>query len=160
RVAEAKLPGLPEDARVLLVVGPLERHKGCREAVWTLDILHHLHDVRLVVVGAGPDEPRIRRFAELIRMTHLVHWTGPVQDVRPWLERADVAWAPSLREGGRQVVLEAMAQARPVVGSRLPGLVEVMVDGKTGFLVTPDDKADLARQTRILLERPDLRRSM
>jgi glycosyltransferase involved in cell wall biosynthesis len=160
QVAPAELPGLPASARVLLVVGPLLRHKGCREAVWTLDILHHLHDVRLVVLGGGPNEGRIRRFADAIRLTHLVHWTGPVADVRPWLRRANVVWAPSLREGGRQTVLEAMAAARPVVASRLPGLAEVMIDGKTGFLVTPDDKADLARQTRILLERPDLRRTM
>jgi glycosyltransferase involved in cell wall biosynthesis len=157
----ASLRGLPEDARVLLVVGPFAMHKGHREAVWTLNIMRCLYDdVDLVIVGRGPDEPRVRRFAEVIHMTEWVHHTHDVADVRPWLARAEVVWVPSLREGGRQTALEAMAAGRPVVASRLPGLAEVIDDGRTGYLVTPGDKAELARQTRILFENAELRRQM
>jgi glycosyltransferase involved in cell wall biosynthesis len=155
------LPGLPEEARVILAVGPLTMHKGHRDAVWAFDILRCLYDdLHLVIVGSGPDEERLRRFAQIIRLNDIVHFTGPVSDLRPWLARAEVVWAPSLREGGRQTVLEAMAAGRAVVASRLPGLAEVMVDGQTGYLVTPGDKADLSRQTRILLDHADLRWSM
>jgi glycosyltransferase involved in cell wall biosynthesis len=157
----AQAPGLPADSRVLLAVGPIARHKGHRDAVWAFDILRCLYDdLHLVIAGSGPDEERVRRFAETIRVQDFVHFPGPVADLSGWLARAEVVWVPSLREGGRQTALEAMAAGRPVVASRLPGLAEVIADGRTGFLVTPGDKADLSRQTRILLDRPELRRSM
>jgi glycosyltransferase involved in cell wall biosynthesis len=53
-----------------------------------------------------------------------------------------------------------MAAGRPVVASRLPGLAEVIDNGRTGYLVTPGDKAELCRQTRILLDHADFRREM
>jgi glycosyltransferase involved in cell wall biosynthesis len=53
-----------------------------------------------------------------------------------------------------------MAAGRPVVASRVPGLAEVIEDGRTGYLVTPGDKAERARQTRILLDRAEVRQSM
>ena len=160
-VAAAHLPGLPEGARVIVTVGPLERHKGCREAVWTLDILRCLYDdLHLVIVGEGPDEERIRQFAHTLRLADAVHFTGAVGSVQPWLARAQVVWAAALRPGGRQTVLEAMAAGRPVVASRLPSLAEVVVDGQTGYLVGPADKAERAKQTRILLDRAELRRDM
>jgi glycosyltransferase involved in cell wall biosynthesis len=160
-VTPASLPALKDDDRVLLTVGPIAMHKGQREAVWALNVMRCLYDdVHLVIAGRGPDEERVRRFAQLIHMNECVHFTGEVADVRPWLARADVVWVPSLREGGRQAALEAMAAGRPVVTSRLPGLAEVIDDGRTGYLVTPGDKAELCRQTRILLEHHDARRQM
>ncbi len=153
--------GLPDGARVLLLVGPIAMHKGHREAVWALNVMRCLYDdVHLVIVGQGHDEERVRRFGEIIRMSEWVYYAGEVADVGPWLAQADVVWVPSLREVGRQAALEAMAAGRPVVASRLPGLAEVIDDGRTGYLVTPGDKAELCRQTRILLEHAELRREM
>jgi glycosyltransferase involved in cell wall biosynthesis len=157
----ASLPGLPPEARVILAVGPVEAHKGYREAVWALDILAHLYDdVHLVIAGTGPDRPRVEEFARSIRVLRRVHFPGACPDLAPWWARADVVWVPSLREGGRCAALEAMAAGRPVVASSLPGLAEVVADGVTGFLVPPDDKARLARQTRVLLDDPGLRRAL
>jgi glycosyltransferase involved in cell wall biosynthesis len=152
---------LPPGARAILAVGPITMHAGHREAVWALNVMRCLYDdVHLVVVGTGPDEERVRHFADLIQMTEWVHFTGEVLDVRPWLARADVVWVPSLREAGRQAALEAMAAGRAVVASRLPGLAEVIDDGRTGFLVEPGDKAELCRQTRMLFENANLRRQV
>jgi glycosyltransferase involved in cell wall biosynthesis len=67
---------------------------------------------------------------------------------------------PSLTDRGRSVAAEAMLAGRPVVASRWPGLAEVVADGLTGYLVPPDDKAALARQTRPLLENAELRRRL
>ena len=67
---------------------------------------------------------------------------------------------PSLRGGGVGAALEAMAAGRPVVASRLADLAEIVVDGETGFLVEPNNKAALARQTRLLLDDPQRRRRM
>jgi glycosyltransferase involved in cell wall biosynthesis len=157
--AVAAPPGVAATDRVLLALGPIERHKGYREAVWAFDIVRHLYpDVHLVVAGTGPDRPRVEEFARQIGVQRHVHFLGAVADTAPLLQRAEVVWVPSLTGGGVNAALEAMAAGRPVVASRCPDLAEVVADGESGFLVEPDNKAALARQTRLLLDDPDLRR--
>lgn len=151
----AELPGVAATDRVLLGLGPIEHHKGFREAVWAFDILRHLYDdVELVLAGSGSGRPRVAQFARQIGVLSHVHFVGACVDLSPLLQRADVVLVPSLRGGGVCAALEAMAAGRPVVASRLPDLAEIIVDGETGFLVEPDNKAALARQTRLLLEDP------
>jgi glycosyltransferase involved in cell wall biosynthesis len=157
----AELPGVRANDRVILGLGPIEQHKGFREAVWTFDILRHLNDdVRLVLIGDGPDRPRVEQFARQIGVGESVHFIGKCRETAPFLYRADIVWVPSLRGGGVCAALEAMAAGRPIVASRLPDLAEIVVDGETGFLVEPNDKADLARRTRLLLDDPPQRQGM
>ena len=68
---------------------------------------------------------------------------GAVDDVRGWLAAADVVALPSRWEGLSLTVLEAMATARPVVISDVPGLTEALGPG-TGAAVPPDDPVALA----------------
>lgn len=145
--------GLSQAAQILVGVGPLTQEKGFHDAIWALDILHFLHpDLHLVLVGEGPDCERLRRFAHTTRMNERVHFVGRQEDVAPWLAAANVVWVPSRSPCGVNVALEAMAQGRPVVASRWPELHDIVVEGETGLLSRPEDRAGLARQTRILLE--------
>ena len=160
-VKPAELPGVTANDRVLLGLGPIEQHKGFREAVWTFDILRHLYDdVHLVLAGDGPDRPRVEQFVRQIGVRNYVHFTGVCAETASLLHRADMVWVPSLRGSGVCATLEAMAAGRPVVASRLPDLAEIVVDGETGFLVEPNNKAALARQTRLLLNDPLRRQRM
>ncbi|HZV05692.1 MAG TPA: glycosyltransferase [Gemmataceae bacterium] len=160
-VKPAEIPGVTVNDRVLLGLGPIEQHKGFREAVWAFDILRHLYDnVHLVLVGEGPDRPRVEQFARQIGVREHVHFTGNCAELAPFLYRAAMVWVPSLRGGGVGAALEAMVAGRPVVASRLSDLAEVVVDGETGYLVEPNNKAALARQTRLLLDDPERRERM
>ena len=157
----ARLAGLPDDARVILCLGPIGWHKGHRDAAWAEDILRLVRpETRLVILGNGPAIDSVRRLVQSNHLHDCVHLIGPVADVGPWLARAEVVWAPSLRSGGRLAVLEAMAAGRPVVASGLASLAELVVEGRTGYLVRPGDKVELARRTRLLLDHPDLARQM
>jgi glycosyltransferase involved in cell wall biosynthesis len=160
-VEPVELPGMAASDRVLLGLGPIEQHKGFREAVWAFDILRHLYnDVHLVLVGNGSDRPRVEQFVRQIHVTEHVHFLGALAETAPLLHRAELVWAPSQRGGGVCSALEAMAAGRAVVASHCPDLAEIVVDGETGFLVEPDNKAALARQTRLLLDDAARRRSM
>jgi len=157
-VESPTLPGLPEQARILLSLGPFRSHKGHREAVWALDILHYLYeDLHLVLLGSGPERNRVIEFGHFIGASSHVHFPGTVADVRPWLRRAELVWVPSRTGGGVNTALEAMAAGKPVVAARLPALAEVVAEGETGLLFNPGDKADLARQTRLLMDDPKRR---
>jgi glycosyltransferase involved in cell wall biosynthesis len=143
--------------RVLLCVGPMEVHKGFRDAVWAFDILHYLFDdLRLAFLGDGPDRDRVADFARAVGAASRVTFLGTRRSVGPYLRRAAVVWVPSRTAGGVCAALEAMAAQRPVVAARVPDLEEIVVEGETGYLVPPGDKAALARQTRMLLGEPAL----
>jgi glycosyltransferase involved in cell wall biosynthesis len=160
-VETADIPRVATNDRVILALGPIDQHKGYREAVWAFDIVRHLYDdVHFVVAGTGPDLPRVERFAQQIGVRQHVHFLGARTEMASLLHRAEVVWVPSLRGGGVCAALEAMAASRPVVAARLPDLAEIVTDGETGFLVEADNKAALARQTRLLLDDAERRRRM
>ena len=157
-VEPAQLPGVATGDRVLLGLGPIEAHKGFREAVWAFDLLRHLYgDVHFVLAGAGSDRPRVEQFARQIGVMGQVHFLGECADPAPLFQRADLVWVPSLCGGGVCATLEAMAAGRTVIASRCPDLAEIIADGEIGFLVEPNDKAALARRTRLLLDDPAAR---
>jgi glycosyltransferase involved in cell wall biosynthesis len=153
--------GLSPGSCWLVVVGPLESRKGFRDAIWAFDLLRHPHGkLHLLLVGQGPDRPRLERFARSIQVNDRVRFVGAVPDVLTVLARAEVVWVPSRVDTGYNVVLEAMAAGCPVVASRWPGLAALVIEGETGFLIRPGDKASLARRTRRLLDDAALRRRL
>jgi glycosyltransferase involved in cell wall biosynthesis len=146
------------EGRVLLCVGPLAAHKGFRDAIWSFDILRFLYDdLRLVLVGDGPERERVVEFARVTGTDRHMAFTGPIADLARLRQQALLAWCPG-RAGGIQAALEAMAAGLPVVASRTPRMAEVVAHGETGLLAGASDKADFARQTRILLEDDEARR--
>ncbi len=155
-VEEGQMPA----GRLLLGIGPIEPHKGFRDAVWALDILHYLYEnLRLILAGDGSDLPRIKEFARAIEVDNRVVLLGSRPDLAPWLRSAELVWIPSRTGGGVCAALEAMAAGRPVIATRLPELAEIVPDGVAGCLVPPGNKTELARQTRFLLNDPDRRRA-
>jgi glycosyltransferase involved in cell wall biosynthesis len=156
---ESTFSPLPEDGRVLLGVGPLDAHKGFRDAVWMFDILHILYDdLRLVLVGPGSDRARVKDFSHVTGTHRHVLVTGPVSDLSPLRRRAVLAWVPG-RTGGVQAALEAMSAGLPIIAPKSPALAEVVEHGVTGLLAIPGEKADFARQTRYLLDDEARRRA-
>jgi glycosyltransferase involved in cell wall biosynthesis len=160
--APAALGPVPNpQAPTVACIGPLEAHKGFYDALWTFDILRYLYnDLQLLMIGAGTERERLQQFVRNIGATSQVRWLGQPDDVRPFLRIADVIWVPSRGAGGIHAALEAMAEGKAVVASRLPCLAEIVADGTTGFLVPPGDRVALARQTRLLFDDEPRRRRM
>ncbi|MER5636554.1 glycosyltransferase [Kitasatospora sp. NPDC002227] len=139
--------GLDLDAPLAVCVGRLCRQKGqdvLLEA-WP-EVLAAVPQARLALVGGGPDATavadRVRELPEPAR----VRLAGDVPDPRPWLAAADLVVLPSRWEGMALAPLEAMATARPVLLSDVPGARECLPPGQAAHaLVEPENPADLAR---------------
>ena len=138
---------VPAEARVLLCVCRLEPQKGVDVAIRALADIPGAH---LVVLGEGPQRAELERLAG-----ERVHLPGRVPDVAAWLRRADALLHPVRWEGFGLAVLEAMLASLPVVATRVSSLPELVVDGKTGLLVPPDDPAALAAAVNRVLADPD-----
>jgi len=84
-----------------------------------------------------------------------VVFLGLRDDVADLLPLFDLVVLPSLNEGMGRAAVEALAAGRPVVGSRISGIQNVVRDGETGLLVPPGDPAALAQAiVRCLRDRP------
>jgi glycosyltransferase involved in cell wall biosynthesis len=130
--------GLP--ARPLVVcVGRLTRQKGQDLLLRALPELRaRVPDVRVVLVGDGPDASALRAAAP-----PGVLFAGQRSDVRRWLTAADVVALPSRWEAGSLVVLEAMAAGRSVVSTTVAGTPSLLEGA--GAVVPIDDAGALAQ---------------
>jgi glycosyltransferase involved in cell wall biosynthesis len=98
--------------------------------------------------------------AERLGVRERVVFAGYRPDATALLAELDVFVLPSWVEGLPIVVLEAMAQRKPVVATPVGGTPELVADGETGLLVPPRDPEALAAALRRLLEDPDLARRL
>jgi glycosyltransferase involved in cell wall biosynthesis len=113
----------------------------------------------LVVVGDGPERPRLERLAADMGLAEFISFHGelPVDAVAAHLERADVYVSATAAETFGLATVEAAAWGLPIVttGVGFPG--ELVADGQTGAVVPPDDESALAGALAPLLQRPELR---
>jgi phosphatidylinositol alpha-1,6-mannosyltransferase len=153
-------------ARDVLIVGRLssdERYKGHDQLLdaWPA-VIARVPDARLVIVGTGDDEPRLKQKAIDLGLRTAVVFTGfaSPDDLQSAYRRAAVFAMPSRNEGFGLVYLEAMAHGLPCVGSVHDAAGDVIDDGVTGFLVDQSDCAGLAARLVQLLSDDSLRRRM
>jgi len=137
--------GLPHGAPLVGNVAALAPHKGQRHLVAAAArVVRELPDARFLIVGDGElREPLERQIRELGLERH-VRLAGFRPDALGLIKSFDLFAMSSVTEGLGSAVLEAMACARAVVGTRAGGLPEAVVDGETGRLVAPHDDAALA----------------
>jgi glycosyltransferase involved in cell wall biosynthesis len=114
----------------------------------------------LVLVGEGPEEPKIRELVQQEKLEAHVRFLGLRTDIPRLLSAADLVWLTSVSEGIPLTLIEAMAIGLPVAATRVGGVQEVIEDGKTGLLVPRGDDAALAEKVLHLANSPLLRREM
>ena len=115
---------------------------------------------KLVITGDGELRGALEAQADELGIAGRTAFIGWRSDAARVMAAYDLFLMPSLWEGFGLVLLEAMAQALPVVGSRVSAIPEVVLDGETGLLAEPRDAATLAGHLRRLLADPPLRKHM
>lgn len=108
-------------------------------------------DLRVLLVGGGPEDARLRQLAKDLNIVDKVVFTGrvPHEQVQMYYDLLDVLVYPRLSMRLTDLVtplkpLEAMAQGRVLAASDVGGHQELIVDGKTGVLFKADDPQALA----------------
>lgn len=145
-----------------LFIGRLVAYKGLDVL---LKALERVPDVRLDIVGSGPEGPRLKTLAQALAISDRIRWFGeyPDEDLPRRMADADLLVLPSVttEEMFGLVVLEAMASARPVVTTAVPSAVrEVNLPGVTGLEVPIRDVDALAKALEQLAHNPAMRAAM
>ncbi len=154
--------GLPDDVLVIGVVAHLTEKKGHKWFVDAVAPLCHTHpQLRIVLLGEGNERANIERQVCERNIGDRVIFAGFHADVKPWMSAMDMVVLPPIaKEGFGRVLAEAGAMSLPVIGSDIGGIGEVIVSGKTGFVVAPSDECALRNAMAMLIEDEGLRAKM
>jgi len=163
RPASAPQKGTADHATgaTLLTVARLIPRKGIDTVIRAMPSLPPAVEYR--IVGAGPDEARLRQMALSEGVAERVHFLGRLNDQALAAEyrRCSIFVLPARRtadgdlEGYGLVYFEAAAWGRPVVAGRSGGEIDAVVDGETGILVNGESVDQLSHTINALLADPE-----
>ena len=137
--------GLHEQDAVIGIVSKLWEGKGHALLIRAFkEIRREKPQARLVIVGEGSLMESLKDLVTHLELSGAVIFTGFLEDVPQILATFDVAVLPSYFEGMGRVLLEAMAMEKPVVGTAVGGIPDLIEQGLNGYLVSPGSEKELA----------------
>jgi glycosyltransferase involved in cell wall biosynthesis len=146
------------DEHVLVYVGRIVKRKGIDVLLQALSrISREQVSWKCIIVGDGSMRVALSEKANELGLDSSIVFVGHQEDVRPYLQAADVFVHPSYSDGLPFSVLEAMACGLPCIVGTVDGKSEVVVDGENGLLVTPGSIDELTDAIRHLLADQDAR---
>ncbi len=140
----------------ILYVGVLYRLKGVHFLIRALSRVRLRHpEVSLNIIGDGPYRSELENLVKELNLGGVKFFGQlPSDEVVKRMRDCSVLVLPSLSEGLGRVLIEAAAVGKPVVGSRVGGIPEVIEDGQTGFLFPPGDVSALACKLEWVFDHP------
>jgi len=154
-----KTLGIADDAIVVASVGSLIERKGMDLLVRSLARLGD-PNMHLVIAGEGPQRPALQCLAADSGVQSRVHFLGYCADISPVYATADIAALASRSEAFGLAAAEASYFSLPVVAHNLPGVSEVIENGRTGLLVPVENVEALAKALQQLAANPEKREQM
>ena len=149
--------------KTILFLGRFIERKRPDLAIEIFSKIHVKHpDTRLIMVGEGPMENKLRLQVAGYRLQGFVEFTGPLfgKEKLKRYHEADLFLFPSEKEGFVLVVLEAMAAGLPLVVPDSLGFPEAVESGKNGYLADPANIEDWVKKAEKILYSPALQISM
>lgn len=162
---EADFPRLQknDDVFTFVFVGRIVKDKGINELAHAFQRLTEVNkNIKLILVGAYEDnlDPISNESREIINNNPQIEAVGGQRDVRPYYAMADVLVFPSYREGFPNVVMEAGAMGLPSIVTDINGCNEIIIPGKNGEIIPPQNEDALYNKMKEWIDNPDKVKSM
>lgn len=154
--------GVPPSLSLVGTIGVLRSWKGQAYFIQAARrVLQKRSDVVFFIVGEGPGRPYLEKEIKENQVGEKVRLVGHCAEVERAFAALDLfVLASTGNEGVPQAVLQAFAMKKPVIASRVTGIIEVVKAGETGRLVPPKDAAALAEAILLHLDRPAAGKAM
>ncbi|MEA3306036.1 MAG: glycosyltransferase family 4 protein, partial [Candidatus Omnitrophota bacterium] len=141
-----------DNGPVIGAIGRLSSVKGQDVLIRAAElIIHDFPALKVLLVGDGPDESRLKKLSSGMGMDNRVIFAGSIDDTAKIFPVIDIFVQPSLKEGLGLSLLEAMASRKPCIASRTGGIGSLIEDGVTGVLVKPGSHRELARAIKNII---------
>ncbi|MFX1519278.1 MAG: glycosyltransferase family 4 protein [Promethearchaeota archaeon] len=150
---------LSDNGIKFLFVGRLAKSKGVYCLIFALKhLIQSKMNAKLFIIGRGIEERNLKTLVSSLDLTDFVDFLGNVSYKRlpEFYNACDVFVLPSLIDPSPSVILEAMACGKPVIGSKVGGIEEILVDRETGYLFKPNNYKKLSLLMRKFAESPEL----
>ena len=146
-----------ENDFVIGAVGRLEKEKGVEHLIQAMKtVKEHIPLARLVIVGDGPERKNLTWLTRELNLEHTVQFVGFQRNILKWMSGFDLLVLPSAkRESFGLVLIEAMSVLRPVIGTNIGGIPEIIEDKKDGLLVEPGKASALAEAIIYIFNHPE-----
>lgn len=143
--------GIAEEEKVLLFFGFVRGYKGLKHLIRAMQrIVNNVEQVKLLIVGdfAGDKEEYLKLIEEYGVKDYIEIHDGyiPDQEVEKFFAASDVVVLPYESATQSGIVQIAYGFEKPVIATKVGGLPEVVLDGKTGYIVPPKDSEKLAER--------------
>jgi N-acetyl-alpha-D-glucosaminyl L-malate synthase BshA len=142
----------PEGEKILVHTSNFRKVKRIEDVIKTFEIVQKKIPSKLLLVGDGPERPRLERMSRELGLFEHVRFLGKQDAIEEILAVADLFLIPSENESFGLAALEAMACEVPVISSNAGGLPEVNIHGVTGCLADVGDYESMAHHALMLLE--------
>ena len=151
--------GVPSDKVLIVSAGELIERKNHEVIIKALAKIQN-PDIYYAIAGKGPLKEYLANLANDLGISDRVLFLGFRTDVFELYHAADISAFPSKIEGLGLAGVEAMAAGVPLVSSNVHGILDYVIDGKTGYAIAPNDVDGYASAIKKLAENPALRESM
>ncbi len=157
-----------DDCRLIVFLGRLVEEKGLEYLIRALPMIREKQDVKLLVIGDGPERQTLENLARELCVDDDIIFTGAVSHVRiyDYLSLGDFFVGPSisLKSGGVEAqgntFIEAMFARLPVVASDIGGISDAVIHEHTGLLVKEKSPDEIAAAVLRLLDDPSLAKKL
>ena len=151
--------GVPEDCVLVLSIGEMIERKNHEVIVRALAKVHN-QNVYYAICGKGPLKEYLEQLANELGVGERVKFLGFRRDIPELCNTADISAFPSKIEGLGLAGIEAMAAGVPLVSSDVHGILDYVIDGKTGYALNPEDVDGFAKAISTLTNDENLRKEM
>lgn len=152
---------LPCDTQLILTAARLEREKSVDVFVRAVaPICLKNPSIHAVIAGDGAEAGRLQSLSESLGVSQQIHFLGFRTDIDTLMLAADLFVLSSSVESFGMVLLEAMVSRTPVIAPFGGGPKEIVINGESGLLYSPDETAALTAAIEEFVEKPDLRVAM
>lgn len=150
------LHGIPPDARLVVTAARLHPQKDLPMLLRAVaDIAAGRPDLRVLVVGEGPQEGELRALSSQLGLDDVVVFGGRSPHAVDELAAADVVALSSIWEGSPIVAAETLQLGRPLVTTDVGDVAAVVGDGEAGWLVAPGDRSGFSAALADALDHPE-----
>jgi L-malate glycosyltransferase len=144
----------------VVIVGRLDTVKGITFAIEAMRDAQLPPNVRLCIVGDGPERERLERESVGYALSGRVMFTGFRSDAAAFIAHSDLVLIPSLHEGLPYTMLEAIAAGTPIAASAVGGLAETLEQNRTALLFPPGDVPAIVAALKSVATDPALAREL
>jgi len=152
---------IKKDELLISFVGRLDYQKNPQMFLKAVETVRKRHgNIKVVIAGNGPEARAVERFVREGNNAQWATWLGFTDEVPALLNASDIFVLPSRWEGFGLSAAEAMATGLPVIATKVPGLTELIIDGKTGLLIESEDVEALVLAIEKLIDDEAMRVSL